>query len=371
MNKFLVIIFFFSSLFDWYNVEYGVRVFDLLIVFSILLYSISLVDLKLYNYNFIMLFFVPGIILGIISGKMQHVVFFLFAYYIFFNLFLNAEFDKDKVLKQIRVIILIHVLAYFLQYVIFHLYGASYIDYRELLGMRPLRVWIESTHYFRSSGLYEEPNSYAVSLYMLCILYYVLKRKIDGVLIVACVTMMLSESLWGIGAVLVIIGIISFDKGINYIYAVTFSLALILVITIDSNVNFILSGKTYKRLDVILTDGSFIARYGIDLANVSLFPLLFGHGLGVDGYHSSFGGNGYSAIIYYFGLTGLLGFLFLFYRLAGTGVFFVAIVFILSTTPMIFYFMFWGWLALVYRYNNLQVRKKSCDVYGPLNVISN
>lgn len=354
MPKFIFIIFFFSTLFDWYNVKYGIRVFDVLIVLAVITYSISLIDLKFYNINYQIFFLLPGLALGLALAKVHHVSFFLFSFYIFFNLFLRANFNKSQVIKQIRIIIIIHLLFFILQYLGFYLFGNTFSDYREIFGMRPLRIWNEALNYFRPSGLYEEPNSYAVSLYMLIFLYYIVNRKIDFILIVGCISILLSQSLWGFGAVVVIISIIMMDKKLSLVYIALFASTVILLSIM--NPDLILSDTsltTYKRITNIFTDGSFIARYGIDFTEVSLFSFLVGHGIGVEGYHASLGGNGYAAIIFYFGVVGLLGFLLLFYRMASNISFFIGIVFILSTTPMIFYFIFWGWLALIYRYTRV------------------
>ena len=363
MPKALFVIFLFSSLFDWYNVKYGVRVFDLLAFIVVIFYFLAMSEFKIRNLNYQILFLLPGVLMGVVYAKVHHVFFFLFSFYVLFNLYMNFSFDKRKLIKQIKIIIYIHVIVFMAQYIAFYTSGYVLLDYREAFGMRPLRIWNHTIDFFRAAGLYEEPNSYAVSLYMLSILYYILHRKIDYILVAACVTIFLSESLWGFGAVVIILGVVLIDKGVKLTYITLSFLSIIALLILDSELHFLFSPTTYRRFSIILTDGSFIARYGIDYQGTSMLSLFFGHGIGADGYFKSFGGNGYSAVIYYFGLVGALGFCLVFYRAAGNFIYFMAILFILSTTPMIFYFMFWIWLALIYRYNYLDKREAAKKKY--------
>ena len=141
MPKALFVIFLFSSLFDWYNVKYGVRVFDLLAFIAVIFYFLAMSEFKIRNLNYQILFLLPGVLMGVVYAKVHHVFFFLFSFYVLFNLYMNFSFDKRKLIKQIKIIIYIHVIVFMAQYIAFYTSGYVLLDYREAFGMRPLRIW--------------------------------------------------------------------------------------------------------------------------------------------------------------------------------------------------------------------------------------
>lgn len=267
----------------------------------------------------------------------------------------------------------IHVAAFVIQVAVSRITG-TILDYHDGLS----RIYTEAPSQ-RWCGLFEEPNSYSLTIFMLLIVAMIF-RPSRLLLIVGAATMVISQSLWGVGmggGVIVIHGLtrMSLERQRFRDAARTIIVNGLVVLAISSA--FLWADKPARleyppligRILTLAGDSSLRDRY-IDQSHTdklrgwlidikpkfgfSLPPWvkpMFGYGLSTAYFLGGLPDNGYALIWKSFGAAGsglLFAVLAMMLRPLPKGqrrVIAVSIAFIMTTYPLFTYLVLWLWLA--------------------------
>lgn len=354
----LSVILFLLTLWDYYIPSYGGRVFDYVALVAILIAVVASVSSQqrlVYPRLLLFAFLISGVnvIYGALNGNELAAMAYLAGFILVLPYFFTYGLASSKGItsNQINLIIGFHVSIFFFQYFLFHILSYP-LDLHGPVGSIDSRSFNEWTGYFRAAGLFQEPNSYCVTIYALLVLKLIISAgKIDRLCLLAWLSLFVSESLWGIGAG-VVIAVLFFDsKYIKYSVLVMLALSLFVITTTPDLLGYILDPITGARLLHLDSDPSRLARYGsidaLDL-NSSFF---FGSGINTSDFQSFLGANGYSFSIYSFGLLWTIFFLMAIYFNSSSRRLrvIVAVTFAMSSYPLFTYLFWYAWLGLLIR----------------------
>jgi hypothetical protein len=285
-----------------------------------------------------------------------------------------AGYSKASWLAGIfRGVVYLNVTVLLVQYFSFHIFG-HVLDPQQLLGERSrilLGTW--STPYLRPAGLFQEPNSYALNLFMMTVAALVPKR--DRILaLIAAGSMLLSESMWAVVAAFVLVALNEWNSDAAFVKRSASVLLLWLAMFVCFNGYLWLlkpeqlkEPPLYSRLSHMQIDASARDRYGalLDRAaatscpacqlNLETFhiPKSLGRGLSTAAFISAVPANGFSFVWYCMGPAGLgLLAIALFSSLYGAIMrdalyAAAALVFVFTTYPTVTYVIFWLWFAAI------------------------
>jgi hypothetical protein len=349
---------FLLTLWDYYLPSYGGRVFDYFALVSILIsVVVALYAGERLAYPKWLLFVFSLSVVQVIYGALNRnelaAMAFLAGFILILPYFFTNGFASGKGVnsKYLDLIIGFHVLMFFVQYFVFHVFSYP-IDFHGTVGSIDARTFNEVTGYFRAAGLFQEPNSYCVTIYALLILKLIISDgRVDLLGLVAWFSLFASESLWGGGAG-VVVAILFFNSNlIRYSVVVLLATSFFVFVNAPELFNYILDPITVTRMLDLDLDPSRHARYGLT-ENINLnFHFFLGSGINTSDFQSFFGANGYSFAIYSFGLLWTIGFLMAIYfnssahRLKVV----VAVLFAMTTYPLFTYLFWYAWLALMVR----------------------
>lgn len=341
--------FFCFSLWDFYYIGVG-RPFDYIGIFIVILAVLAAPHSLVFYPRlapFILVLFGLVIVyasIAVMQGELLSPAAFMIGALFVFPCMAFFKIHKDTVAKFLYFLLLLNIALFLMQLIVYMGKGAV-IDFHTLVGSVPSRIYNESLLYFRPAGLYQEPNSYCVNIFMLLVLYLLITKNINVVTVAASLTLLLSKSLWGFGAFAVLAVIFFFYKKNVWFFVVPFIVFSIILYLIS--VTPITESVTWQRVLSIQEDPSRIARYG-DIRDYVSIEYLFGHGLSTAKFQQ-IGANGVAFLIYCFGFSGSLLLFFLLLYTVGLRYFWVVISvgFLLTTYPIMTYMGFWVWLGLL------------------------
>lgn len=351
-------IFFCISCFDLYYYGIG-RVFDYLaFVFLLCILNISdiIKNIKLLialvtPFIFGILFFQDiKALLGILFGISFGVLFYCFC-----------DKTSRNTDKYIIGVLLFFIFAFFVQFIAFKFLN-TYIDLAGFLSSIPSRNYIPSIDFFRASGLFQEPNSYAVFCYFAItvllygVRYYDFTR--DVVLILLIMTMAMSNSLFGIIAFPVLCILALVNKVRRSVIAIGLMvLALTYNVWLESvTISRFIDIKSESSIQERLIGAKFLNQMATEQ---TVFELLLGNGFKNIGFQVQYGTNSFSYLLYNCGVFGLLSFLAIIYKIdkskfkQKTGL----VLFFFINAPYFTYAIFWFWLILLF-YNDIKLSMK-------------
>ena len=263
----------------------------------------------------------------------------------------------------------VHMIFFAAQFIGFYGFG-QVIDFQTIIGATS-RIMRAPTQ-MRASGLFQEANSYCLNLFVLTSAS-ILWRPSRVLTACAALTMILSESLWGLGAALVLFLLCELRLQTSLrrlllsiavsslVIGVFFNGYLWLSKSHDENMPFL-----YWRITTIVSDASFQERYlqnacardgqthlEGDAPRSGLATLILGAGLSTRFFQECLPANGVSLLIKSFGAIGLAGLLAGFamairglssraklYAISAIG-------FGFTTYPLLTYGIFWLWLPTI------------------------
>jgi len=384
---FIAIIFFLATLWD-FRLNDQIRIFDLLSLLVVTGFSFYLLINKsseiyqsflkksdLFPFSIVVLIWaIYGAInyhhkssVAIICG-----VFILVICSLLFKL--SIHFGKLLIL-----IICFHLLAFysqFLAYIFFH----YKLDYLSIVNITSRIFPEDSTFFYRASGLFREPSSYALNMFLMLVilLKFYKKHIIFGL---GLLSIFLSGSLWGLFSVFIFSGcyfltnyklsLVNFKKLFFYFFCIIAFMGTFLLIVKPP---FHKYPNTINRIINLKSDGSFIERFqhsNIDnikfsdsltsgeilmprLNLSSNFTFLFGTGISTHFFFEKHPVNGYHLIYLTFGLIGTLtlfwSFLWAFRkRFFNEKLIFTTLtLFSLSNYPLFTYLIFWLFLFFIF-----------------------
>jgi hypothetical protein len=336
----LFLIIFSLSLNEFYHEQYG-RFFDylaLILIFPlIVIRNYKIKDLSLF------FFFAPFIFFGLINNQILPSLAVLSGVIIirlFYNeyTFLNIEF-----INVLEIVIAIHVAAFVIQIILFYVFKLPFSIIDLFPTLQASRTYNSGLDIIRPGGLMMEPNSYAANIFMLSFISYKLRKKLNTVVIIALISVPFTTSLWGIALFLILI----------YLYS-SFRFKLVIGVLLFLALNYLIffleDSITYIRLLQILedpmSDNSIVTRLGLnsDRQNIDILSLIFGHGINSTMFQDFGGGNGYSYMVYCFGIIGTLALLLWFYFSNGLKMLILFLLFNF-TFPYFSYLIFWLFMS--------------------------
>lgn len=379
-NLLSVFPFFCFFLFDNYLPEYRIRFLDFIGLAVLLSFSFIRMlgdSRQWFSLSYGSAMFVAGCVLyGIVSlafGPEQYrpilailLGAFIYAYY---N---SLRYINQIYRKWLTAILMFSVAVFFFQGLYYLISGV--VPKMVLVAPGDVRVWYGG-QFLRLTGLYMEPNNYCIATVMLVLLRRELMDKsFDFLSYIAIATLVMSLSLWGsvIAVVIVAYHYVSTKRNwtqsfysfviVSFLVASSI-LAPRYLLDEDNALRITLIDRAGKILEVISGDydhveGSFRDRY-LSIAqfgeqNPSDFQMLFGHGINIDDFQEAGGANGLSFLLYSFGLVGLMAIISALVILALKNGLDSSlwIMLTLSSYPLLTYFYWWAWLALLLLFSN-------------------
>lgn len=287
--------------------------------------------------------------------------------------------ELGKLGRVFKWIVYLHVAVWAIQYISFQCFGAI-IDPQQLFGVNSRIIdnrGDSAFHHIRAAGLFQEPNSYCLNMFVVGTAALLPAR--DRILaLVAVATMLLSESLWGIVAAFVLIALNEWNSSDSFARKCASVAATFVAVIVAFNAVLWLtkySAETkpelYLRLSVLGSDLSVRYRYVAatnpkapvcvdcgrrDAASkpqsLRPYPLL-GNGLSTSQFINSIPANGVSFIWHSFGIIGLplliLACVVMLLKLTMRDRFYIAgaLVFAFTSYPLITYAILWLWIPSV------------------------
>lgn len=351
----------FVSLWDIYVAALGVRPLDLLavsIALSVTFLRILAGDTLISRTAFLacglltaLLFYSvsAGLLLHLDSAKL---VLGILLGFILFVCLVCSKIDVETVGRILTVLLVAHVVAFILQLAIVRSTGVL-ISPLSYFGLE-VRAF---SQIIRPTGLFLEPGSYSCTIAMLIVLRYLAYRSFDLLSFAACISMILSISLWGIGiGFALIVGAVVL-RPIKTLYTAviaTIPAASIGVLFLSPNdlAGSLEMNWLIERLLVIQYDNSAYDRYfsaESGLESRSFLTLMFGHGISYD--YLDLGYNGLSFIVSAIGILGSATFLMgllLISRFQQAHITLPALAITLTAAPLWNMMIWWVWLALLF-----------------------
>ena len=339
----------------------GGRVFDYLgLVILLLIIALSIIfDVKFNGIKSLGKFLiVNGVIwglygaIGILRGNLTTSGAFLLGAFVVFPLFYCYALEDGRRLGQtLTLLMLVNLSFFFLQYLSFKVAGRLVI-YHNLPGVIPPRIYNEGLDFFRAAGLSQEANSYSVVTFLLLTARRLITNKsFDTLSILALLSILFCESLWGLFGIFVYLFFFSKFKLVKVGILVTPVIVGSLILTSPTVFQGVVSAVTLDRLANIQDDPSANDRLGLEQnqsAGLSLSSLI-GEGISISEFGEKKGVNAISFYITSFGLIGLLFFLGGLYFLPKQNKLFllVAVAYLMTTYPYFTYMIWWAWLGIV------------------------
>ena len=297
----------------------------------------------------------PLLGLGAIRGGFLAAAAFLIGCAFIFAVFFREDRNHAVLYRQMGALIVLNLAAFYLQYATFQLSGYL-VNYHSWIGVEP-RVLVGDA--IRAGGLYQEPNSFCLVLFMLnAVRLFCPRAGRDYLFPISIVTLILSESLWGIGAAIFLIfcRMHLSERKIRRIpivvpAAIGMIVSAALFVDWSSVLELVFNQVTINRLVDIANDPSAQQRFTGSGGFAVDLRFFVGHGVSTFEFQDYLGINGFSFYIYSFGLLGILLFLaFVFRTSDGSAVTKVLIVVLaMSTFPLFTFGFWWAWLALLAR----------------------
>lgn len=362
-------------LFDNYHPEYRIRVLDLLGLAMVLLcfFCQSVAknfELKISSGNLVFSSIVAFYIicsLVIDPSSFRGILGVSLGFFVYFH-YMRLRISGDVYKKWLTRILFLSVSAFIMQGVFYFLTGE--ILKMVLVASGDPRVWYGGgidRLALRLTGFFMEPNSYCLATSMLVLLRREFMNKSFDLLSYAAIsTMILSLSLWGafIGVFILVYHKFRTSKNLNQLF---FRITMLLVIMFGglffcsmldkgNALRITLLDRSAKIINVFnvsdnQVEGSFNDRYLsiTKTINNESVSLLFGNGISTEDFQVFGGANALSFFLYSSGIVGvliiflMLGFLFMKYGMDIA----VWILISFSSFPLVTYFYWWAWLALL------------------------
>ncbi len=371
MNSYYLASLVLFSLWDYYIPFLGGRVLDYVGIVLIMVYvgsrfiQLDFGVLKFTRaYLLLLLAMFPLVVLAYLGGGWLTATAFLLGSTLVYSFFSSARYSLDRLYKQCGYLILFNLLFFFFQYAAYKLIGIV-VDYHSYFGSISPRVFNEDVLFFRAAGLFQEPNSFSVTLFMLNVTRVLLKNdKPDMLFFGSLLALVLSESLWGVGATLVLallaarlsmptVPILVLLAGLGGLVSVGF----VILINWPDTLGLVINPLTLWRLGNLDVDASVEGRYGGGVVDIKLdAPFMFGHGLTTTDFHSLAGANSIGFFLYSFGLIGML--LFLAWIMIDSKknrlLVVMSILFLMTSFPLFTYAFWWAWLGILIRSSNIE-----------------
>lgn len=282
----------------------------------------------------------------------------LLVYYIIGG-YVHAE--KPLIDCYLGIGLWLSIFAFFIQICLQWFFG-FYLDYHRAVGSIQSRGWNDESGFFRPSGLFQEPNAYATVTFAMVSARVIGRGYLRRVDILAIFSILLSQSLWGLVAslILFVIGRIS-AREIKIFSSLVFAGACLAVVRSDSIQIWFEDSITLRRINNIDEDSSRKMRFGRIEDYLSFDNKIFGIGVNGDQFQSYIAVNGYAFLYVSFGIIGCLAIMiWLLFTARVKWRSLLVVIYIFTTYPQTSYLYFWLWLPMILNGgNNLRSAEKT------------
>jgi hypothetical protein len=297
----------------------------------------------------------PSSLLAIVQGRVITTVAFLTGCLLIYSAYSSETYDSERLRRQMGALIVVNLVFFFVQFAAFRGVGVI-LDFHSHFGVISPRVFNEFTGYFRAAGLFQEPSSFSIMIFMLNIVRLICSQRTDALFVLSLVALLVSESLWGFGAGALLL---MFRYGLLRVTPTRAVLALLSIAFAiwafnklkesSALLELVLDPITVGRLLDLENDPSRQGRFGVEEPVAFDLWLVFGRGISADDFQTFMGANGVSFYLYSFGLLGLLillGWLYMESKreFVPTA---ILVLFAMSSYPQFSYAVWWAWLALL------------------------
>lgn len=342
---FVFLILFFLSLNEFYHESFG-RILDYLsLLFIILFIFIDKSNKRFLKSDLsLLIFFSPHIILGFFNFKI------LPSLAVFFGVTLISFFTKNIMRSKINLgsvldfVLLLHLIAFIVQIFAFYVLNIpfSYIDFFPFFQQS--RVYNEGLNLLRPGGFMMEPNSYSANVFMLVFINYKINKRLSNYSKAALISVPFTTSLWGIGMISLLVFL---NLTTKFKIIVTGMIASLLPFIYTFLSNSIAFERVLRIIEDPTSDNSIVTRLGLETkTSVNFFNLFFGNGINSTDFQSFLGGNGFSYVIYCFGILGSILLLYWIFVSNNTKITILALFFHL-TFPYYSYLIYWVFLTVL------------------------
>ena len=246
--------------------------------------------------------------------------------------------------RVIRILIWINIGFFLVQMIVFYAAG-ELIDYHWFTDVEER---LEST-IFRPAGLYYEPATYCLAMFMLSALLDPRDSKFNVTELAVAATMVLSLSLWGFVGALVLVGRIAPFKPRIAVAAVFVVAVAVYAFANAQNLDALdVSEFVFDRLSNLEFDNSAVDRYSnlFRLFQEADTTLIFGTGFG--GNQDVYGGSTLGRLLTETGVLGFVGLMMMLVRQSVRPIdFIVCLVPVLLAAALVTYGFFGLWLSLM------------------------
>lgn len=338
-------------LFDYYIFE--LKIFDIIAIGIAVFCIIFLkpVHLKPLLRSRVLLFILFFIFYGLVGLLVnEDIVGFLglILGIIFFTL--TCIYFNVKQINRYSYVLLIILVTTFIAQFLSSLILNNPLNYHAIIGETPR---LETSLGFRSAGLYLEPTSFCAMMFMVISLRF-LNNNFGRWEAIGILSIFFSASLYGFFVSLILflmwVSNTAYFKKLLLYFGVFLALLFFIISTFSESIlNPHLQFLLFERLPSIATDGSVIARYGLNQEASDITQLVFGSGLSTIN-PGARGSSGFSYLIGGVGFLGFFIFILLVVNLFRTRIFFIipSIFVILMSSYYWTYSVFWMWLAWLY-----------------------
>ncbi len=353
----LLLFLFFASLWDFYLKGQGVRLFDLLLIVSLLfVLFIPLAQFRAFHVFYpreiqritpvvaIVLISIPA---AFFSDELavRSAIGILFCLVVF-TYFFGIKLNPTLICKCLDTLVVVHVFFLLFQFFVYTFQG-SLINPFSFLDLE-IRVF---GSIFRPAGLFREPAHFAFQVFSMLAIRTRYGYGVDRTFFVGAIGIVVSKSLWGVAALSVLFILMFWRRKSTWVI----SSILICICWVYWTEIYSELQLTFleERLKNIQFDGSAESRYSALLVEPGLILtdsiFWFGRGPNIENY-VYFGGNGLGYMLSTWGLLGSICIFLLFTRgqpLSGKVFTFLIIGLALTATPLWTQLYWWIWIALL------------------------
>jgi hypothetical protein len=328
------------------------RVFDYVFLVTVII-SLSRPYIKIkradiaISMSFLIVLF-PWLVAGAVSGWYLLAGAIFVGVSIVFPIFRVLVYSYPVLInKALRATIFISIIFLVFQFLVKTTLNI-FLDFHAMIGSIDSRSFNEDLDYFRPAGLFQEPNAYCTVMFCLISARKLVFRATDWVDALGIGTLLITQSLWGFGAVAVLLYIVfGIRVAIGGIGVIFVLLILGFYMSGASLDDLATSSVTIHRIVNIEDDPSRQARLGSSENIFFDIFLLIGHGVNSQ-HFQTIATNSYAFIISSFGLIGTIFiFIWIFTLNKIDTQRLIAIAFLFTTFPAFSYMYFWVWFTLV------------------------
>lgn len=214
--------------------RFGVIIFWILLPISILTLiiisrkkiniPIGYIYFFLISLFFIFLYYIHPYITGEYTSRLNSNFYLSFTGLFISFIYFATNDNIDKSYKYINAILVIHIISFYSQFILYYLFNYT-LDYHSILGGSGSRFYWGSL--FRATGFFDEPAVYSLHIVTLLVINYLLQKKFSLLSYIAIFSLFLSFSFIAIAQGILLLALTMKNKKawfLSFLLIITFLL---------------------------------------------------------------------------------------------------------------------------------------------------